>query len=144
MRGNAATNPACKLLTVDQVATNSGLTVNGVLGLESDTANPAKHSESCTWFLESKEVQASLVVQYTLFAAPPSEITKYYKQLIKQGPAKAVPDLGDVAKIDGHVLDAVYKRATISVTLLSHAQATAEDQAVAIQLTRLAMPGIVQ
>jgi hypothetical protein len=144
MRGNAATNPACQLLTVDQVATNSGLSVNGVLGLVADTTNPAKHSESCTWFLEAKDVQSSLVVQYTVFAKPPSEITAYYKQMSKQGFAEIVPDLGDVAKIKGHVLDAVYKRASISVTLLTHAEATAEDQAAAIQLMRLVMPGIAQ
>ena len=82
LRGNAAANPARKRLTVDQVAINSGLTVNEVLGLESDDANPAKHSEQCTWFRESKEIQASLVAQYTFFTAPPSEITTYYKQLV--------------------------------------------------------------
>lgn len=118
--------------------------MNSVLGLESDTSNPAKHSESCTWILESNDVQASLVVQYTVFAKPPSEVTAYYKQMSKQGYATIVPDLGDVAKIKGHVLDAVYKRASISVSLLAHAEATDEDQAKAIQLMRLVLPGIAQ
>jgi hypothetical protein len=63
LRGNAETNPACKLLTIEQVSTSAGLPVSAVLGLVADTANPAKHSESCTWFLASEEIQASLVVQ---------------------------------------------------------------------------------
>ncbi|HEY8621941.1 MAG TPA: hypothetical protein VIM01_17905 [Dermatophilaceae bacterium] len=144
LRGNAATNPACKLLSVDQVATIAGLPVVGILGLATD---PAQHSESCTWYLEPKYLQSSLVVQYTLHPQPPTSLKAYYKDVIRQGYGKAVPKLGDVAKIFGNVgpvVDAVYRRAEIHVTVLVHPEATAEDRAAAIQLTRLVMAGIKQ
>lgn len=144
LRGNAATNPACKLLSVDQVATIAGLPVVGFLGLATD---PAQHSESCTWYLEPKYLQSSLVVQYTLHPQPPTSLKAYYKDVIRQGYGKAVPKLGDVAKIFGNVgpvVDTVYKRAEIHVTVLVHPEATAEDRAAAIQLTRLVMAGIKQ
>jgi hypothetical protein len=144
LRGNAAINPACKLLSLDQVATAGGLNVIGVLGLPADTTNPAKHSESCTWYLDSKDVQSSLVVQYTLFAKPPADLMAYYPQVIAQGFGKAVPKLGDISKIKGHVLDTIYKRAEIHVSLLTHAEATAQDQAAAIAVMRLVMAGIRQ
>jgi len=144
LRGNAATNPACKLLSIDQVASIAGLPVVGVLGLAID---PAQHSQSCTWYLEPKYLQSSLVVQYTLYAQPPTSVKAYYRQVIAQGYGTAVPKLGDIAKIFGKVgpvVDAVYKRAEIHVTLLVHTQATAEDQAAAIQITRLVIAGIKQ
>lgn len=144
LRGNAATNPACMLLTTQQVSTLSGLAVIALLGLPSDKTNPAKRSESCTWFLDPKVVQSSLVVQYTLYAKPPSDVRAYYPQVVKQGYARAVPHLGDVSKISGHVLDTVYKRSEVHVTLLTHAEATAADQAATIALMRLVLPRIVQ
>ncbi|MDP9241484.1 MAG: DUF3558 family protein [Actinomycetota bacterium] len=144
LRGNAAANPACKLLTTDQVASAAGLSVVGVLGLEADTTNPAKHSESCTWFLDPKYVQSSLVVQYTVYAKPPAELPPYYRQVIAQGYGKAVPQLGDISKINKHVLDTVDRRAEIHLTLLVHADATAPEQAATVQLMRLVMAGIPQ
>jgi hypothetical protein len=144
MRGNAATNPACKLLSLNQVSTQAALPVIAVLGLPADTTNPAKHSESCTWFLEPKVVQSSLVVQYTMFAKPPADLKAYYPQVIAQGFGRAVPKLGDISKIQGHVLDTVYKRAEIHVSLLTHAEATAQDKLATIALMRLVMAGIKQ
>ncbi|PZS34320.1 MAG: hypothetical protein DLM58_05935 [Pseudonocardiales bacterium] len=143
LRGNAATNPACKLLSIDQVATISGLAVNGLLGLPRSTASN-RYSESCTWYLDSKDIQASLVVQYTLYARAPTELVTYYRQTIKDGYYKRVPQLGDVAKIDKHAVDAIDKRVGVSVILLVHAEATAEDQAADIQFTRLVLKGIAQ
>lgn len=144
LRGNAATNPACALLTTDQVATLSGLRVVGLLGLPADKSNPAKLSESCTWFLDPKVIQSSLVVQYTLYAKPPADVLGYYPQVVEQGFAQAVPKLGDVSKIQGHVLDTVHKRAEIHVSLLTHAEATPEDQAASIEIMRLVMAGLKQ
>jgi len=144
LRGNAATNPACKLLSIDQVASIAGLPVVGILGLASD---PAQHSESCTWYLEPRYLQSSLVVQYKLYPQPPTSLKAYYKDVIRQGYGKAVPKLGDVAKIFGNVgpvVDTVYRRAEIHVTVLVHPQATAEDRAAAIQFTRLVLAGIKQ
>jgi len=86
-------------------------------------------------------------VQYTLHPQPPTSLKAYYKDVIRQGYGKAVPKLGDVAKIFGNVgpvVDAVYRRAEIHVTVLVHPEATAEDRAAAIQLTRLVMAGIKQ
>jgi hypothetical protein len=144
LRGNAATNPACKLLSLGQVATAARLNVTGILGLPSDLTNPAKRSESCTWYLDSKNVQSSLVVQYTVYARPPTDIKGYYPQVIAQGFGKTVPKLGDISKIYKHALDTVYKRAEIHVTLLTHAEATAEDQAASIAVMRLLLAGIRQ
>lgn len=144
LRGNAATNPACKLLSLEQVSAAAGLTVNGVLGLPADKSNPAKLAESCTWYLESKSVQSSLVLQYTLYARPPADLKAYYPQVIAQGFGKAVPHLGDISKVSGHVLDTIYRRAEIHVSLLVHAEATPQDQAAAISLMRLVMAGIKQ
>jgi hypothetical protein len=144
MQGNAATNPACKLLTLDQVQTAAGLDVIGMLGLPADTTNPDKHSESCTWFLDPKVVQSSLVVQYTTYGTRPADVIAYYPQVIDGGFATAVPKLGTVSKINGHVLDTIYKRTEIHVTLLTHAEATAADQAATIGLMRIVMVGIKQ
>lgn len=144
LRGNASTNPACKLLSVEQVSSSAGLAVIGVLGLPADNTNPAKHSESCTWFLDPKVVQSSLVVQYTLYAKPPADLKAYYPQVVAQGFGTAVPHLGDISKIKGHVLDTIYKRAEIHVSLLTHAEASPEDQTAAIALMRLVMRGIAQ
>lgn len=141
--GNAATNPACKLLTVEQVAANSGLAVTGIKGLPGSTAN-GKNMQNCTWFLDPKYVQSSLVVQYTVYPEPPKDIVDYYKSVIKQGYGKLVPNLGTIAKVDKHVVDAVYRRAEIHVTLLVHAESTAADMDGAIQLMRLVMKGIKQ
>lgn len=144
LRGNAATNPACALLSQEQVAAEAGLAVVGVLGLAADNSNPAKHSESCTWFLDPKVVQSSLVVQYTLYDKPPADILGYYPQVVAQGFGTVVPKLGDYSKIKGHVVDTVFKRAEIHVTLLTHAEATPEDQAATIRIMRLVMAGIRQ
>lgn len=143
LRGNAASNPACKLLSNDQVAAISGLAVTGLLGLPGSAAND-RRSESCTWYLDPKYVQSSLVVQYSVYLKPPANVAEYYKSVIKLGYGKAVPRLGTVAKIDKHVVDAIYLRAEIHVTLVVHAEASAEDQSATIQLTRLAMTGIAQ
>jgi hypothetical protein len=144
LRGNAATNPACALLTVEQVSEAAGLAVIGILGLPADTTNPAKHSESCTWFLDPKEVQSSLVVQYTVFAKQPKDLLAYYPQVISQGFGTKVADLGDLSKIKGHVLDTIDRRAEIHVSLLTHAEATPSDQAAAIGLMRTVIAGIHQ
>lgn len=144
LRGNAATNPACKLLSVEQVSAAAGLSVNGLLGLPADKSNPAKLAESCTWYLESKSVQSSLVLQYTVYARRPADLLAYYPQVIAQGYGKAVPHLGDISKISGHVLDTIYKRAEIHVSLLVHAEATAQDQAAAVSLMRVVMAGVAQ
>ena len=144
MNGNAATNVACKLLTLEQVTTLSGLNVTGLLGLPTQGVPPAKTSESCTWYLDSTEVQASLVVQYTLFPNAPADLKAYYPQVIKQGFGTAVPKLGDISKINKHALDTIYRRAEIHVTLLRHAETTREDQTATIAFMRLVMPGISQ
>jgi hypothetical protein len=144
LRGNAATNPACALLTLEQVSAASGLDVVGVLGLPADSTNPAKHSESCTWFLDPKVVQSSLVLQYTLYAKPPADLKAYYPQVIQQGFGTAVRGLGDISKVKGHVLDTVYKRAEVHVSLLVHAEATPADQAASVGLMRLVLAGLKQ
>ncbi|MGB9378797.1 MAG: DUF3558 family protein [Mycobacteriales bacterium] len=144
LRGNAATNPACKLLTLEQVSAASGLDVVGVLGLDSGPVNPAKHSESCTWFLDPKYVQSSLVVQYTVYAKHPAELPPYYRQVIAQGYGKAVASLGEISKMDKHALDTIDRRAEVHVTLLVHAEATPQDQEATVQLMRLVLPGIPQ
>ena len=144
IQGNAETNPACQLLTVDQVAAAAGLDVVGMLGLVPDKTNPDKLSESCTWFLDPKVVQSSLVVQYTVFGRPPADLKAYYPQVIAQGFGKKVPNLGAISKIQGFVLDTIYKRAEIHVSLLIHPKATAEDQAATIGLMRLIMPRVKQ
>lgn len=144
MSGNARRNPACRLLSLDEVTAASRLDVIGVLGLPADKTNPDKRSESCTWFLDPKIIQSSLVVQYTLYDQPPAELIAYYPQVIAQGFGKAVPRLGDSSKIDGHVLDTIYRRAEIHVTLLTHAEATRADQKAAIALMRRVMTGLRQ
>lgn len=144
LRGNAATNPACKLLTTDEVTAETGLAVVGVLGLAIDNTGSVKKSESCTWHLDPKIIQASLVVQYTIHPAPPADIKAYYKQVIAQGVGKEIAGLGDIGKIDNHVVDAIYKRAEIHVTLLLHGEATAEDQAKTIQITRKLLTAVPQ
>jgi hypothetical protein len=144
LRGNAATNPACKLLSVEQVGAIAGLPVVGILGL---TGNRAQHSESCTWYLEPRYLQSSLVVQYKLYPEPPTGLTAYYRDVIAQGYGKAVPQLGDVAKIFGDVgpvVDTVYRRAEVHVTVLVHPAATAADRAAAIRLMRIVLAGIRQ
>ena len=144
LQGNAAANPACALLNVEQVHAASGLDVIGMLGLPADSTNPDKHSESCTWFLDPKVVQSSLVVQYTTYGQRPQDVIAYYPQVIAGGFAKAVPHLGTISKIQGHVLDTIYKRTEIHVTLLTHAEATPADQAATIHLMRVVMKGIEQ
>jgi hypothetical protein len=140
--GNAATNPACKLLSFEQIATHSTLAVTGVSGLVAGDPSPDRHSEQCTWYLDPKYVQSSVVVQYTRYSKPPSDIATYYRSVIKQGYGKLVPNLGTIAKIDKHVVDVVYARYEIHLTLLVHAEATAADQAGAIELVRLVMKGL--
>lgn len=145
MRGNAATNNACQLLTLDQVTTLSELNVYAMLGLETQGVAPAATSESCTWFLDSKEIQASLVVQYTLHPKPPADLLGYYPTVVQQGFGKEVPELGDYSKISSAVLDTIDRRAEIHVTLRRHyPDATPEDQAATIALMRLVMAGIPQ
>ena len=145
MRGNAATNAACKLLTLEQVATLSGLNVTGLLGLPTQGVAPASTSENCTWFLDSKEIQASLVLQYTVHAKRPADVLAYYPTVVKQGLAKEVPNLGDYSKISSAVLDTIDNRAEIHVTLrLHYPDATPQDQAATIAIMRFVMAGVPQ
>lgn len=145
MRGEAATSLACKLLTLEQVIDISGLNVSGMLGLPTQGVAPSAVSESCTWFLDSKEIQASLVVQYTVFPTPPANVLAYYPKVVQQGFAKEVPDLGDYSKISSAVLDTIDRRAEIHVTLrLHYPDATPEDQAKTIAIMRLVTAGIPQ
>lgn len=144
MRGNAATNPACKLLTLEQITTLTGLNVTGLLGLPTQ-GDAAKKAESCTWYLDSETIQASLVVQYTVYAKPPADLLAYYPTVVKQGLGKRVPKLGDYSKIDSAVLDTIDRRAEIHVTLrLHYPEATPEDQAATIAIMRLVMAGVPQ
>ena len=145
MRGEAATSPACKLLTPEQVSTISGLKVTAMSGLPTQGVAPSAVSESCTWFLDSTEIQASLVVQFTVFPTPPADVLAYYPTVVQQGFAKEVPDLGDYSKISSAVLDTIDGRAEIHSTLrLHYPQATSEDQAKNVAFMRLLIVGIAQ
>lgn len=143
MRGNAATNRACKLLTLEQVKTLSGLNVTGLLGLPTQGVAPASTSENCTWYLDSKEIQASLVVQYTKHPKPPADLLAYYPTVVKQKLAERVPHLGDFSKISSAVLDTLDGRYEIHVTLRRHyPEATPEDKSATIAIMRLVMAGV--
>lgn len=145
MRGEAATSPACKLLTVEQVTAISGLSVTAMSGLPTQGVAPSPISESCTWFLDSKEIQASLVVQFGLTAQPRADLLAYYPTVVQQGIAKQVPGLGDYSKVESAVIDTIYKRAEIHSTLrLHYPEATPEDQAKNVEIMRLLMAGIPQ
>jgi hypothetical protein len=145
MRGAAATSPACKLLTLEQVTTISGLHVTAMSGLPTQGVAPSAVSESCTWFLDSTEIQASLVVQFGLFAHPPADLLAYYPTVVEQGIAKHIAGLGDYSKVESAVLDTIDGRAEIHSTLrLHYPEATPEDQAKNVALMRLVIAGISQ
>lgn len=145
MRGTAATSPACKLLTLQQVTTISGLNVTAMSGLPTQGVAPSPISETCTWFLDSTEIQASLVVQFSVSAQPRADLLAYYPTVVKQGVAKRVEGLGDYSKVESAVLDTIDRRAEIHSTLrLHYPQASPEDQAKNVAFMRLLMAGIAQ
>lgn len=118
LSGDAATSPACKMLSIDQVVSFTGLPVTEVSSLVGE--DPSRR-DNCTWYLDSKEIQASLSVSWRLHDVPPPGEAAYLRGLPKKGYGKAVPNLGDAATVDKHTVDAGYKRASFHVSLLTHA-----------------------
>ncbi|MDP9325554.1 MAG: hypothetical protein M3O87_03350, partial [Candidatus Dormibacteraeota bacterium] len=57
--------------------------------------------QNCTWHLDQTDIQSpSLVLQYEV-AKDASPQSTYLRSVIKQGLGTAVPDVGDVALIQG-------------------------------------------
>lgn len=140
LRGDAATNPACKLATVAELeAIAGGPTVADELGLQASGSYSPK-AYSCTWHFHDTELNApAVVVQYEVSPIKHPEVVAYNKSLITQRYATAVPNLGDVAILEHFDLTIIDGTVQLHVRVQLH---PGEDPAQTIAVARLVLPRI--
>jgi hypothetical protein len=143
--GDAATNPACALLSVAEVEQITGRHVRDILG----TTSPGSYSGTfltCSWHVEPTDIQSpGITVQFEVSPHEISGVLAYERGLITQGQATGVPGIGDVALIQGATgltLDGIVGRDMFHVRVQLHAPDTdtKKQQDLAIATARLILP----
>jgi len=137
--GNAAKNPACEALSVEEVQEATGVHVHSIDGI----VGPGAYSKTqwhCAWHLDETDIDIPAVqLQYEITSSPPSG---YYRQLIDQGYAKEIPGLGDIAELNHFTVDAIDGRALVHLQVVLHEEPSQEQADIAIQLVRTVFPRI--
>ena len=136
--GDAATNPACTLATAPEISAQVGAGVKEIGGLTSPGAY-GKTGLSCAWYLDSTDIGIpSVVVQWefpvTNWHDP---VVGLYQDIVKQGLATAIEDVGDMAILQGRNAEAILDERIVRVSVLQHVDPTEKDKADAIALLKL-------
>lgn len=136
--GDAATNAACALATVEEISTQVGAGVREIRGLTSPGAY-GKTGLSCAWYLDSTDIGIpSVVVQWEFPVTDWHDaVVDLYESIIDQGLATAIDGVGDMALLQGRNAEAVAEGRIVRVSVLQHVEPTEEDKADAIALLRL-------
>jgi hypothetical protein len=138
LTGDAATNAACDLATVEEIQAEVQAGVKEVKGLTSPGAY-AKNSLSCAWYLDSEEIGIpSVTVQWefpvTTWHDP---VVGLYESMVDQKLATRIEGVDDYAVLQGWTAEAVADERIVRVSVLLHVEATPEDQEKATTLLRL-------
>lgn len=140
MRGDAATNPACKLAAVEEVErVAGGLRAVDELGLR--TPGPdVSPSYNCTWHFAPTDLNTpAIVVIYNTTRTVQTALIAYDKSLVTDKFGTAVPHLGDVAVLRGSILDLVDKTVQMKISAFLHSRPTG---AVAVAMAKLILPRV--
>lgn len=140
LTGDAASNPACKLLDIATIEETVAAHVIEERGLTSPGAY-AKTGRSCTWILDSTDIGIpGVTLQWeqpvTTWHKP---LVDLYRSTVDQGLATKVAKLGDYAMIEGPDAIVIDGRQSLRVSVLVHPTPTPEDQQHALALLRLAL-----
>lgn len=135
LSGDAATNPACALATVDEIEELAGANVKEIGGLTA----PGAYSETgltCTWFLDSEAVgipnfSINWEFPVTSWHDP---VVGLYQQIIKDGLATEIEGLGDIAILQGRYAEAIEGQNIVRIGVLQQPDVNAADQEDAMEL----------
>ena len=138
--GDAADNPACDLVSVEEIQQGVGANVTEVKGL----TGPGAYAEqllSCTWYLDSTDVGiASVSLQWERpIGQWHDSIASLYQSDVDQDLALALDGVGDAGMVQGTTAEAVSGDHIVRVSVLMHPAPTDSDQANASDLLRLAL-----
>jgi hypothetical protein len=138
LTGDASTNPACKLASVDEISGQVRAGVKEMRGLTSPGAF-AENSLSCAWYLDSEDIGIpSVLVQWEFpVVAHHDAVVDLYRMMVDQGLATAVEDVGDMTILQGSTAETVAGEEIVRVSVLQHVEPTDKDKADAVALLRL-------
>lgn len=145
LTGDAATNAACRLATVEEIQAQVLAGVREMKGLTSPGAY-APNSLSCAWYLDSEEIGIpSVVVQWEFpVTTYHDSVVDLYRMIVDQGLATAVEGVGDMAMLQGWTAEAVAGENIVRVSVLQHVEPTTKDKEDAIALLRLFLERVEQ
>lgn len=135
--GDAATNKACKLVTVAEVEQVTGYTVWKVegqpVGFPGDIG--------CVWRLVAVDYGApALTVAWDRSDTDAAGKTALLRQLIRDKQRSEIPGVGDVATQDGSSIDVLTGRQWLYLTLRLRQIATPDDQHMNRELLKIMYP----
>lgn len=138
LTGDAATNEACTLASVAEIAEVTEAGVKEMKGLTARGAY-AETSLTCAWYLDAEEVGIpSVTVQWefpvTVYHDP---VVDLYESLVEQKLATRIEGVGDFAVLQGWTAEGIAPGRIVRVSVLLHATATPGDQEKATTLLRL-------
>ncbi len=136
--GDAATNEACRLATVEEISTQVRAGVREVKGLTSPGAY-AKTSLTCAWYLDSEDIGIpSVLVQWEFpVTSHHDAVVDLYRSIVKQDLAVKIDGVGDMAILQGNTAEAIDGKRIFRVSVLQHIEPTETDKQDAIALLRL-------
>lgn len=135
--GDAATNKACQLATVEEVEQVTGYTVWMVEGLPVGFRGDL----GCIWRLVAVDYGGpALTVYWDRKDTDAAGKTALYRQLIQDKQRSEVRGFGDVASQDGSAIDVITGRQWLFLTLRLRQIATPDDQRMNRELLQIMYP----
>jgi hypothetical protein len=140
IRGDATTNPACALASVDELnAIAAGPTVREEGGLTGPGSYSA-HQWNCGWHFTDTELSApAVVVIYEVTPTVRKDVIAYERTLPRQHVGTLVPGLGDVAILNANVLTVIDGRVMLTIRMMLH---PTPEPAKTIAVARLVLPRV--
>lgn len=138
LRGDAATNKACRQASAAELERITGGHIVAELGLTGAGAY-SKTTASCTWYFTPTEISSPVViVQYGRSDTVRKDVIAYYRDVIKQGYGKLIPGVGDIAKWYKHDIDVIDGRVVLTVRTYLHN--SVQEQATNLKVLHLVLP----
>jgi hypothetical protein len=138
MTGDATTNPACQLATVEEIESQVRAGVREIKGLTSPGAY-APNSLTCAWYLDSTDIGIPSVVLQWEFPVDSfhDPVVDLYESVVDQGLATAIDGVGDMAILQRGTAEAIAGTNIVRVSVLQHVEPTETDKQDAVTLLRL-------
>lgn len=145
LTGDAATNAACRLATVEEIEGQVLAGVRELKGLTSPGAY-APNSLTCAWYLDSEEIGIpSVLVQWEFPVTTHHDaVVDVYRMIVDQGLGTAVEGIGDMAMLQGWTAETIAGENILRVSVLQHVEPTTKDKEDAIALLRLFLERVEQ